>query len=70
MTTLWLIVSCRKVDSWKNSGQKQRWLTTALLDIEPRLRKIKGHKHLSELRRAIQRDLKIEVVEHSAKVAA
>jgi transposase-like protein len=61
---------CLKVDSWKNSGQKQRWLTSGLLDIEPRLRRVKGHKHLPELRRAIQRDLKIEVVEHSAKVAA
>jgi len=61
---------CAKVDSWKSSGQKQRWLTTALLDIEPRLRKIKGYKHLPELRAAIQGDLKIEVVDHSAKVAA
>ena len=55
---------CAKVDSWKNSGQKQRWLTTALLEIEPRLWKIKGHKYLPEPRAAIQRDLKIEVVEH------
>lgn len=61
---------CAKVDSWKNSAQKQRWLTTALLDIEPRLRRIKGHKHLPELRAAIQRELKIEVEEQSAKVAA
>jgi transposase-like protein len=27
-----------KVDHWKNSEQKQRWLATALLDLEPRLR--------------------------------
>lgn len=25
-----------KVDYWKTSDQKQRWLATALLDIEPR----------------------------------
>ena len=27
---------CGKVDYWKNSSQKQRWLASALLDIEPR----------------------------------
>ena len=31
---------CRKVTHWKNSSQKQRWLATALLDIEPRLNRI------------------------------
>lgn len=44
-----------KVDYWKNSDQKQRWLATALLDIEPRLRKVKGCRYLRQLRIAIQR---------------
>lgn len=48
-----------KVDYWKNSNQKQRWETSALLDIEPRLTRIRGHKHLFKLRDAIQRELKI-----------
>ena len=26
---------CAKVDHWKNSSQGQRWLATALVDIEP-----------------------------------
>jgi hypothetical protein len=52
---------CAKVDSRKNSGQKHRGLATALLDIEPRLRKVKGFKHLPKLRQAIQRELKIDV---------
>ena len=30
---------CAKVDHWQNSSQRQRWLATALLDIEPRLRR-------------------------------
>jgi len=42
-----------KIDYWKNSEQKQRWLATALLDIEPRLRRVRGHKHLPALRRAL-----------------
>lgn len=49
-----------KVDYWRNSDQKQRWVAAALLDLEPRLRKVKGMKHLPELRRAIQRELRIE----------
>src|SRR4030095_14506176 len=31
-----------RVDHWRNSEQKQRWLATALLDMEPRLRRIKN----------------------------
>jgi putative transposase len=46
-----------RVCHWKNSSQKQRWLATALLDLEPRLRRIRGYKHLPRLREAIQREL-------------
>jgi transposase-like protein len=51
---------CAKVDHWKNSSQRQRWLATALVDIEPRLRKVKGYRHLPKLREALKRELKIE----------
>lgn len=50
---------CCKVDSWKNSSQKQRWLASALIDIEPRLRKLLGHRHLPKLRDVIMKELKI-----------
>ncbi len=43
-----------KVDYWKNSDQKRRWLATALLDIEPRVRRVKGYRHLPALQRALQ----------------
>ena len=49
-----------RITAWKNSQQKQRWLATALLDIEPRLRRIKGYRYLPQLQQAIQRELKIE----------
>jgi transposase-like protein len=48
---------CAKVDRWTNSNQRQRWLATALLDIEPRLRKVKGYRHLPRLREALQQEL-------------
>ena len=51
---------CAKVDRWTNSNQRQRWLATALLDIEPQLRKVKGYRHLPRLRKALRRDLHIE----------
>jgi putative transposase len=51
---------CGKVDYWKNSSQKHRWLAAALLDIEPRLRRIMGYRHLPKLRDAIISELKIE----------
>ena len=50
---------CAKVDHWVNSSQRQRWLAAALWDIEPRLRRVKGYRHLPKLRIALQRALKI-----------
>jgi putative transposase len=49
-----------KVDYWRNSNQKQRWLATTLLDIEPRLNRIRGYRYLPELRLAIQMELGIK----------
>jgi len=46
-----------KVDHWKNSEQKQRWLATALLDLEPRLRRIRNYRALPLLRDALRRQL-------------
>jgi len=48
---------CGKVDCWKNSSQKHRWLASALLDIEPRLNRVKGYKHLPILREKLRESL-------------
>lgn len=42
-----------KVDRWMNSDQKQRRVATALLDLEPSLRKLKGYRALPLLRQAL-----------------
>lgn len=39
-----------RVDRWQNSNQRQRWMAAALMEIEPRLRKVRGHRHLGKLR--------------------
>jgi putative transposase len=46
-----------KVDHWRNSEQKQRWLATALLDLEPRLRRIRNYRALPLLREALRRQV-------------
>lgn len=51
---------CAKVDVWKTSNQRHRWLATALLDIEPRLRRVKGFRHLPKLEAALRRALRIK----------
>jgi transposase-like protein len=50
---------CSKVDYWKNSSQKQRWLASAIIDIEPRLRRIKGFSKLHKLRDAIKKEMNL-----------
>jgi transposase-like protein len=46
-----------KVDYWKNSLQKQRWVASALLKIEPSLRRVKGYRYLDRLREALKNEV-------------
>jgi putative transposase len=59
-----------KVDHWRTSAQKQRCMAAALLDIEPRLRRIKGHRHLPRLQRALAAEVKGMPSAPAAQVAA
>ena len=43
-----------KVDHWTTSDQKHRWLATTLLELEPRLRRLRGYRALLQLRVALQ----------------
>ena len=52
---------------WLNSSQRHRWLATALLDIEPRLRKVMGYRHLPTFRIALKRELKINTTTSKRK---
>jgi putative transposase len=46
-----------KVDHWRTADQKHRWVASALVLIEPRLRRIKGYRHLPLLRAALQTEI-------------
>ena len=43
---------------WTNSDQKRRRLAAALLDMEPRLRQIRGYRSLPLLRAALQAEIR------------
>ena len=58
-----------RVDHWRNSDQKQRWVATALLDIEPRLNRIQGCRHLPVLRAAIRSTLGLRADSDEREVA-
>ncbi len=59
----------KNVKRWTNSNQRRRWLATALLDIEPRLRRVKGYKSLPRLRRALMKNLKLDTDNQDAMAA-
>lgn len=43
-----------RVDYWKNSEQRHRWLASALIEVEKNVRRIKGYQYLPLLRHAMQ----------------
>jgi transposase-like protein len=59
-----------KVDYWRNSDQKHRWLAATLLDIEPRLRIVKGYRYLPQLKVAIQRVIQMTEENRQVRQAA
>lgn len=59
-----------RVDRWHNSDQRQRWVASALLLIEPRLRKVRGHQHMAALREAIRIHIELKTVMPKLKKVA
>ena len=54
----------RRVTYWKNSNQRQRWVATALLEVESRMvYKVRGSKHLPQLRE--QMKVKVDKINKS-----
>jgi transposase-like protein len=47
-----------KVDRWHNSHQLLRWSGASLLEIEPRLNKVRGHRYLHLLRHKMKQEIK------------
>jgi len=49
-----------KVDYWKNSNQKHRWVASALLYAEQRFNRINGYRFLPALREALLKEINQE----------
>ncbi len=47
-----------RVTAWRTADQKHRWVAAALLEIEPRLRRVKGYRALPRLRTALQTEIR------------
>ena len=54
----------QRVDHWRNSDQKQRWVAATLLQVEAKFRCVRGFKHLALLQAALTHKL------HTTAVAA
>ena len=50
----------QRIRYWKNSSQKQRWVAAALLEIEPKLRRVKGFRYLKMLRQNMKTELETQ----------
>jgi|TARA_B110000116_G_C16710720_1_gene524326 putative transposase len=55
-----------RVSYWQNSYELQRWVGTALQEIEPNLRVVSGYRHLKELIEAMKN---LNIKENNIKVA-
>jgi len=49
-----------RVKNWMNSDMRSRWMATALLQIEKRMRKVNNYEKLHLLRTALKTELKIK----------
>ena len=50
-----------RVCRWQNSNQRQRWLASALLELEPKLRRVDGYKFLQLLRERMEKRTEIKL---------
>jgi len=51
----------RRVTRWRTSDQKQRWCAATLVALEAQFRRIKGHRHLPLLVRALRANVESPV---------
>ena len=47
----------QRVDHWRNSNQKQRWVAATLLQVEHNFRRVRGFKHMALLQTALSTKL-------------
>lgn len=58
-----------RVTRWRDGNMRLRWCTAGLLRAEEKFRRIKGFRHLTELARALQREIDPPTLESNRKSA-
>jgi len=48
-----------RISNWHNSSHRQRWIVSAILEVEPGLKKVSGYKNLRELRDSMKKKRKV-----------
>ena len=61
--------SARRLSMKTSKSSSVTFVNALLLDIEPRLRKAMGYRHVLALRAALKRELKIDTTTSKEKVA-
>lgn len=46
-----------RVKRWRDGDMRQRWCVAGLLDAESRFKRVKGHRHMKQLREALIQDV-------------
>jgi putative transposase len=54
-----------KVKYWQNSDQRERWVASALVEIEPRLKKVNNYRNLSILKERIKTEITKKIFENN-----
>jgi hypothetical protein len=58
-----------KVDRWRNGRHIQEWVASGLIQIEPKLHKVNGWRHLKLLRERIQKEMR-DRIQHGSDLIA
>ncbi len=51
-----------RVTNWSSSDQRYRWVATALMKIETRMKKVDNFKQIKQLKKAIQKHIQIQTL--------
>jgi transposase-like protein len=59
----------RNVKRWRGGSMAERWAATALIEAEKQFRRIKGHREMSQLLRALETWIQASTLDKKVKVA-
>lgn len=59
----------RRVKRWRDGDMRKRWCTAGLLRAESKFRRVKGHRHMPQLLKALDRLVLGKGLDHNRKIA-